>query len=376
MKILIFVSSMSGGGAERVACTLANTWAYRDNQVTLMPTFSGRGDCFFPLSPAVKLVYLADLVSNTKRTLSNQIIRLRTLRDFIRSENPGVVVSLLANVNIAVILASFGLGIPIIVCEHTDPFVKPYSRSYFCQVGCFFTYPFADTLTVLTDSVKSKCNALIWKLPNIEVMPNPISEEIQHLQHVGGKSANKHLLGVGRLIEGKQFATLIRVFARLVKRHPNWSLRIAGEGPLKDALTQQITDLGLTEHIELLGQISDIGKELVEADIFVSTSRHEGFPMGLLEAMAIGLPCVTFDCPSGPREISSNGEFALLIPLNNEAELELALEKLMTDDALRNTLGSNARASVIARYSLDKVLQKWDLLFKKVGIANPSQQPK
>ena len=90
--------------------------------------------------------------------------------------------------------------------------------------------------------------------------------------------------------------------------------------------------------------------------------------MALLEAMAVGLPCVSFDCASGPREISMEGQVALLVPLNDEQALELALERLMLDADLRQTLGDQARASVIERFALDKILEQWDLLFKEIGI--------
>jgi len=122
-KILLLVSSMGSGGAELVAATLVNGWVTRGDQVTLMPTFSGRGDCFYELSPKVRLVYLADLVPRRGRTWANQFARLRALRHFIATERPNVIVSFLSNVNVPAILASIGLGIPIIVCEHTDPFV-------------------------------------------------------------------------------------------------------------------------------------------------------------------------------------------------------------------------------------------------------------
>ena len=116
---------MNSCGAERVASTLANAWVSRGGQVILMPTFSGRGECFYELSPDVRFVYLADLVSSRARTFFNQLDRLRALRRFITTERPNVIVSFLSNVNVATIVASVGLGIPVIVsasirlhCQH------------------------------------------------------------------------------------------------------------------------------------------------------------------------------------------------------------------------------------------------------------------
>jgi GalNAc-alpha-(1->4)-GalNAc-alpha-(1->3)-diNAcBac-PP-undecaprenol alpha-1,4-N-acetyl-D-galactosaminyltransferase len=366
-KILFLVSSMASGGAERVASILANAWTMRGDQVTLMPTFLECGDCFYELSPDVRLIYLADLLSSRERTWANQIHRLRTLRRFIATERPDVIISFLSNVNVAAIIAALGLGIPVIACEHTNPFSAPAPS--LLRLACKFAYPLADTLVVLTDGIAKKYAAHGLFLPRIRVVPNPIFELLMNVVHHGSHDgAAKRLLGVGRLVDGKQFSVLIRVFANLANRHTQWSLRIVGEGPLHPDLQQQIVDLGLESRIELPGAISAIEDQLVEADIFALTSKYEGFPMVLLEAMAVGLPCVSFDCLSGPREMSMDGQVAVLVPLNDEQALELALERLMLDADLRQTLGSQARASVLERFALDRILEQWDLLFKEIGI--------
>jgi GalNAc-alpha-(1->4)-GalNAc-alpha-(1->3)-diNAcBac-PP-undecaprenol alpha-1,4-N-acetyl-D-galactosaminyltransferase len=366
-KIILLVSSMASGGAERVAATLANAWTVRGDQVTLMPTFSGRGDCFYELSPKVSLTYLADLVSSRGRTWANQIDRLRALRRFIATEQPDVVISFLSIVNVAAVIASIGLDVPVIICEHNDPFAEPRSR--LLRLACKFTYPLADTLTVLTDRVANKYASHYLFLPKIRVMPNPIPEQMMNIVHRDSHDlATRRLLGVGRLADQKQFNVLIRVFASLANRHPLWSLRILGEGPMWADLQRQIADLGLESRIELAGVTSAIENELAEADIFALTSKYEGFGMVLVEAMTVGLPCVTFDCPSGPREISMDGQVAVLVTLNDEQELELALERLMEDADLRKTLGSQGRASVIERFSLAKIIEQWGLLFQELGI--------
>jgi glycosyltransferase involved in cell wall biosynthesis len=332
-----------------------------------MPTFSDRGDCFYELLPNVRFIYLADLVSLRGKAWDQQILRLLALRRFMTNERPDVIVSFLPNVNVAAVLASIGLGIPLIICEHTDPFFAPIPR--LLRLACKFTYPLADTLTVLTDIIANKYAAHGLFLPRIRVMPNPIFEQLMNVVHRGSNDvAKKRLLGIGRLADVKQFSLLIRVFANLSDRHSQWGLRIVGEGNLWADLQQQIADCGLASRIELTGATLAIGDELAEADIFVLTSRYEGFSLVLLEAMAVGLPCVSFDCPSGPREITMDGQLALLVPPNDEHALELALERLMLDADLRQTLGRHARASVKERFSLDKILGQWDLLFEELGI--------
>lgn len=366
MKILFLVSSMAGHGAERVAATLTNAWAARGDEVILMPTFSGRGDCFYELHPNVQLTYLADLVSSREKTWTNQVARLRALRHFIKTEKPTVIVSFLSNVNVAAIVTSLGLGIPVLVCERTDPFAV--SRSLGLSLACRLSYPFATFLVVQTQAVAAKYIASGWSLNRLRIIPNPIPEQILNITRDRSHRSTKRLLGIGRLYEGKQFDVLIRVFANLAQRYGDWSLKIVGEGNLRTELQQQITALNLDARIELAGQSSAIGEELAKADIFALTSKYEGFPNVLLEAMAVGVPCVSFDCPSGPQEMSQDGQVALLVPLNDEHALELALERLILNAELRDTLGGQARTSVIARFSLEEVLEQWDLLFQQSGV--------
>lgn len=366
MRILLLTSSMNSGGAERVASTLANAWVARGDQVTLMPTFSGGGECFYKLSPEVQLVYLASLVSSRSRTFFNQLARLRALRRFIAADVPDVIVSFLSNVNVACIIASMGLGIRVVVCERTDPFVLPISKLLW--ISCRLTYPLADALMVQTQAVATKYAATGWPLPLVRVIPNPVPKEMLDIKRNLSIEEKKHLLSIGRLDLHKQFGLLIKVFANLVSNNPDWSLRIIGEGPLRQVLEQQIIALNLVGHVELLGQSANIIEELAQVDAFVLTSAQEGFPNALLEAMAVGLPCVTFDCPSGPREMSMDGQVALLVPLNDERALTHELERLMIDIDLRQSLGNRARASVNERFSLDKVLKQWDFLFEEIGV--------
>lgn len=357
---------MNTGGAERVASILSNSWVSKGYKVILMPTFSGRGPCFYELSPDVQLIYLADLITIHTKTWLNQIKRLFTLRQFIRTEQPDVIVSFLYNVNVAAIIASFGLGVPVIICERTDPFITPISR--WLQIACRFTYPLSKLLIVQTQSVLNKYVTSGWSLKQLAVIANPVTFAMQNIQPSKSNTATKQLISIGRLDEGKQFDLLISIFSRLAKHHANWTLKIIGDGILRADLQQQITDLGLESRIELAGPSMMIGEELKQADIFAFTSKHEGFPNALIEAMSEGLPCVAFDCPSGPREITMDGQVALLIPLNDEQAFKLALERLMLDADLRDALGKKGRASVISRFSLDKIMKQWDVLFQEIGI--------
>lgn len=366
MRVLLLTSSMAAGGTERVASTLANAWVSRGDQVTLMPTFYGCDECFYELSTNVRLIYLSNFLSSRTRTFFNWLARLRALRRFITIERPDVIVSFLSNVNVTSIIASIGTGIPIVVCERVDPFAVPNSKIFF--ILCRLTYPLADALMLQTQVVANKYVSAGWPLRLVRVIPNPVPEQMLAAKKYISIGDKRRLLSVGRLDNEKQFSLLIKVFATLAANNHNWSLRIIGEGPLRQVLEQEIVSLNLSRRVELLGRSTNIAEELAQADAFVLNSAYEGFPNALLEAMAVGLPCVTFDCPSGPPEMSMEGQVALLVPLNDERALAHELERLMTDEDLRHSLGNKARISVMERYTLERVLERWDSLFEEVGV--------
>jgi glycosyltransferase involved in cell wall biosynthesis len=221
---------------------------------------------------------------------------------------------------------------------------------------------------VQTQAVASKYDSVVFPLPMVRVIPNPIPTQILNIKLQVSANENRRLLSIGRLAEQKQFGLLIKVFGSLAADNHSWTLRIIGEGPLRVELEQQIIDLNLVGRVELLGRSENIAEELIQADAFVLASAYEGFPNALLEAMAVGLPCVTFDCPSGPREMSMDGQSALLVPMNDERALAHELERLLKNVDLRQSLGNKARASVKERFALDRVLEQWDSLFEEIGV--------
>ena len=367
MKILLLVSSIAIGGAERVASTLANAWAIRGDNVILMPTYFEHCASFYELSSQIRLINLVELIKSPDCKRFFQVKRLLSLRAFILAEQPDVIISLLSNVNVVAIIASIGLNIPVIVCEHTDPFAAPIGPLHL--LACTLSYPFASVLLVLTTGIAKKYAAHRVLLPKIHVLANPIPKEIDYVVNQGyDEKTMMRVLGVGRLDDGKQFSLLIRVFSKLAKRHQNWSLRIVGDGKLRACLQKKISSMGLDSRIELPGESVNIAEEYAQADVFALTSKYEGFPMVLLEAMAAGLPCVCFDCPSGPREITMDGQIGLLIPLNDEQAFEFSLEQLMLNSDFRKSLGMQARASVTERYSIHSILCQWNLLFQELGV--------
>ncbi|ANY17636.1 glycosyltransferase family 4 protein [Bordetella pseudohinzii] len=361
MKIVLAVSSMHAGGAERVAATLANAWAARGDQVTLLPTFSGGGDCFYPLDPKVELLWLARAVpaSGTLAPLK----RLLGLRRLIRERRPDVLVSFLTNVNVGAILATRGLKQPLIVCERTNPVVDTTTGKVWRRLRRWL-YPCADVVTVQAEDTVAPFAAQVPGIRHLAVIPNPLPAELLDAPLAAlapDAQGRRRLMAMGRLVPDKQFGLLIDLFAELAPAHPDWDLWIWGEGPQRQALEARVAQLGMRQRIRLPGRTSEPWEALSQSSAFVLSSAVEGFPNVLLEAMAKGLPCAAFDCPSGPREMTRDGADALL--LREPPAMRDALDRLMSDAALRAELGRRAAHSVRERYALSKVLAQWDDLF-------------
>ncbi|MBU2572081.1 MAG: glycosyltransferase family 4 protein [Gammaproteobacteria bacterium] len=360
-RILFLVSSMQGGGAERVAALLCNQWVQQGHAVTLMPTFSGRGDCLYPLDERVKLDYLADRVGSTRRSVLNKIKRLFALRRAMREISPDVVVSFLPPVNVAAILSAAGLEIPVIVSERTYPPAMPLGTVM--EQARKWLYPHARTVVVQTQQASGwlaatcpSANGMV--IPNPVVWPLPVGEpEVMPVQIVA--KSRKLLLAVGRLGEEKEFHHLLSAFKLCAEIRPDWDLVILGEGNERAGLEALRSELGLDGRVHLPGRVGNLADWYERADLYVMSSRFEGFPNTLLEAMAHGLPVVSFDCDSGPRYIIRHDTDGLLVaPESGIKGLAASLSWLMDDKERREAMGQRA-VDVRERFSMARVSALW-----------------
>ena len=367
MRITFTVSSLHFGGAERVACLLANQWQQMGHQVTFIVTFSGRGKVAHDLAEGIEVSFLADQSTASAKTPIGQIQRSRALRKIIISSHPDVVVSFLSRVNVGTVLATRGLGTPVIVSERTYP--PAVTHSWFFEQLRRWAYSKATAVVVQTEAA-NRWLAAVCPDANGAVIANPLKLPLANNK---GKVVapdledKKLILSVGRLVELKGHRHLINAFAKIMVDEPvlakQWRLVIAGDGPEEENLAALIERHGLTEHIRLLGNIGNIADWLEEAEIYVHSAEFEGFPNSLIEAMAHHTACLSVDCPVGPGEVIEHELNGLLAsPKDPEESLVAPLLTLMGDPNLRQQYAEEAM-KVISRLDAHNIAQKWLDLF-------------
>jgi glycosyltransferase involved in cell wall biosynthesis len=268
----------------------------------------------------------------------------------------------MTSTNVLTILAARGSGVRVIACEHTDP--RHQKLNNFWSAMRITTYPLADAVTFLTSNVLERWKP--WLSGRARLMPNPVS-----VNATGEAVALKHprnLVAAGRLIELKGFDMLIDAFAAIAGRHEDWGLTILGEGTMRAQLEQQVSEAGLTGQIELPGRVNNAHSWFAQSDIYVLSSRYEGLPCALCEAMGCGTPAVSFDCESGPRDIIRDGIDGVLVPSGDVPALATALDNLMNDEPRRDRLRSRA-TEVQQRFGMSQILELWDQLFASLEVA-------
>lgn len=341
--------------------TLANAWADAGHTVTFF-TFEPDGPKEFELSAAIQFRQLpmASVSANPLVGLMANLRRLRTLRSAVRESHPEVVVSFTSSANVLTILAAAGLGVPVIVSERTDPWEFKIGRIWSALRG--ITYPSADAVVCQTESVAARLRRSTRQ--KIVVIPNPVALRGRY-SGSGNVGASKQMFAMGRLDPAKGFDLLLHAFQSIARQHPEWSLRILGEGPERQRLEALVDSLGLRDRVSMPGWARDPFSQLAGAELFVLSSRVEGFPNALCEAMACGVPVIAFDCPSGPGDIVRHEVDGLLAPPEDVHALASAMGRLINDPDERARMRLRA-PEVVQRFGVEDVLQRWRALFEQV----------
>lgn len=326
----IFIPTLTAGGAERVASQLANRWI-GFARVVVVTYFDD--DEFYTLSEDVE-VYRMGFVSG-RPTLARLIDILRAavrFRRIVKDLAPSFLISFMNKYNAFAILSLVGVGVPVIVSERGSPTERlPFLRTLARDI----LYPLAAGLICQTraghDFIRSRTH-----VRRSIVIPNPV----QRIIDPHDRYPQDYILGVGRFVESKAFDHLIRAFSAM--RDCKLRLVLCGDGPLRGQLENVADELGVGDRVEFVGLVSDLAPYFRQARIFAFSSLHEGYPNALAEAAASGLPCVSYNCPTGPAEILRHGESGILVPVGDIGAFTAALERLASDRILAEEFGATA----------------------------------
>ena len=262
--------------------------------------------------------------------------------------------------NILTLLSQLGNSVPVIISERSDP--TKINDSLITKMLRFFLYRRADYLVVQSESIYKWATKFL-KTEMVKIIPNPIKEVKVTKKFESTEQYN--IVALGRLSDEKGFDILIQAFSKIEKDYPQWNLIIYGEGKRREYLEKLIINYGLESRIKLPGLIKNPLEMLKQADIYVLSSRREGFPNALLEAMSVGLPSISTKCTGGINEIIEHKKNGLLIDPDNVSQLCESLSLLMSNKDLRAKLGKEAK-DVNKRFSMKTIMNIWEeLIFSK-----------
>jgi len=360
MKIDFIISTLGGGGAERVLSLMVNSLARNNNNQIRVITLLKAKDSY-TLDPLVGRVILdknQSIPGHTLRSLINLYKFYKT-----KSNRPDIIISFVTLTNFIAINVAKLFSIKIIAQEHNSYLRFMKNRKFLTLFTRKYLYKKADMITVLTSFDVSYYENFGAK---VCVMPNPCSFiPIKNNSH----TREKVILSVGNLnrYHHKGFDNLIEIIAPILQEKPKWKLKIAGSGDeglaiLKDLVKKK----NITNQVIFTGFINNVSEIMYNSSIYVLPSRFEGLPMVLLEAMSQGMACISFNCKTGPSDVISHNINGLLIEDQNLDKMKMGILELISNEHLRLRL-SNEGIKSLEKYDITSVTKKYQILLNKLA---------
>ncbi|MGB9735986.1 MAG: glycosyltransferase family 4 protein [bacterium] len=355
-KIVFLLDDLNQiGGIERVVSSIANGLAAHGYKILII-NIRGGNSPFFKLDPSISI---KSLFKKHDRIFVKAPLIISRLRHILAKERPEILITVEPLLALISVPAVIGLPIRNICWEHLNFKVDLGRRAR--RLARQIAARFCDDIVTLTEQDKlfwihgTNLKAQIHTIPD----PCPFPEQINHTT----PENSRLVLAVGRITYQKGFDLLLKAWQKVITLEPDWRLRIVGSGPDEHYLNQLSSDLGISKTVEFIPAVVDVQSHYKEAAIFCMSSRFEGFGVVLLEAMAFGVPVVSFDCETGPAEILS-GTGAALVPVENIDALANNLLRLMRDPFLRFRI-SQAEKSRVKEFQLDKIVNYWVNLLER-----------
>jgi GalNAc-alpha-(1->4)-GalNAc-alpha-(1->3)-diNAcBac-PP-undecaprenol alpha-1,4-N-acetyl-D-galactosaminyltransferase len=368
MNIVFIIGTLKGGGAERILSGMANYWHSMGHAVTLI-THDAEENDFYPLSPGINRIGL-NLTGPTRGflyTIKQRIQKITTPRRIIRRLKPDVVISFTYMTNCEAIIALFRTGIPLIISERNNPIAQKISPIW--KILRLLLYPMAAAVVMQTKEAAHWSQQYLDH-KKLHVIPNFVELPITSPQKNDLKlPGTKHFItAAGRLTRQKGFDLLIEAFSIAVRNTAEWSLVILGEGEDRRFLEGLADRFSVCDRVIMPGRIRNPEQVMKKSDMFILSSRYEGFPNVLLEAMASGLPVISTNCPFGPADIVRHGIDGILVPNRDTAALAHAIRSLMENEGERKRLASRS-PEVLSRFGKESIMHQWDTLISSLTSA-------
>lgn len=347
MKIFFLTAYLGAGGAERVVSLLANEMSQLGHDVGIICL--KYNDVFYAIDSNVQLVFPMD-------HCQNRFSELFWLRRFLKGQKPDVVIPFTEGVYCFTILSLLGTGIPIIASERLDPAAMSKTRKILKRL----LLPYADWLVVQTQSIKDYFPESIQKKTSIIYNPvvTEVFREIDNGQlTIENEGRLNRIISVGRLYPQKNQEMMIRAFAKVAEKFPDWQLVIYGEGPLRESLELIVESLEMEGRVLLPGRTEHVIEELRKSKIFCMSSDYEGMSNSMIEAICVGLPIVT-TAVSGVKELIEDGVNGIVVPCGDEDAMGVALSKLLSEESLRQAFATKSSSKKVL-FKLDNVVAQW-----------------
>lgn len=395
MKIrFLMENAFVGGGTSRTVTSTVSALADRGHEVELVSLFRRRAKGSYPIDPRVRVRVLIDeyrfrhgpppasprervhaaayRAGSKGPTLIGLDGDYRTklwtaysdlvLARWIRSVRDGILVGTRPNIN--VVLAELARPEPVLVAQdhlNYDSYNAEIRAAIPRHYGRF------DALVTLTAHDASRYDGMFDAAtgPRVLSIPNGVPDVGPHRSTL----ENPVVVSLGRLSQQKGYDRLLPVWARVAEQRPGWRLEIyGGGGPYEQKVRGLIESLGIGDSAHLMGRTTEPFARMADASLYVMTSRREGLPMVLLEAMGVGLPIVSYDCPTGPRDLIDDGVNGFLVPNGDKDALEARLLELIDDREKRARFAEAGRAKA-AEYDVARLAERWERLFEELAAA-------
>lgn len=354
-KIAFHLNSLQQGGAERVVSNLANRFAKEGYEVVIATEWYGTDE--FALDQKVRRVHVGLTKEDENRSrISKMLRRIWYLRRFMKKEKPDVIVAFTRGVLYRALAAGIGTGIPVVISVRTDPVGHYDKKADKLRIPLLF--PHAAGCVFQTEGAKAFFAPYLQE--NSRIILNPLNPKYVGVPEPAVRT--KDVVQSGRLVDFKNQPMLIRAFLKVHEKHPDYTLKIYGpdsKDGTKEILESIIRENHAEDYVKLMGGSNTLEKDLADAALYAFSSDWEGLPNALMEAMALGLPVVSTDCPcGGPKTLIEDGVNGLLVPIMDEKAMTDGILRLIEDRELAERLGREAR-KISERANEDAVFEQW-----------------